>query len=87
MIKLANISAIEQHVIDFVRELRYKENLTQENLATILNVKRSFINNVESPKNRSKYNLNHIDKIASHFGISPQDFLPEKSINANKETG
>jgi len=81
MVRRAHISAIEQHVIDFVMELRYRENLTQENLATILNVKRSFINNVESPRNRSKYNLNHIDKFASHFGISPKDFFPEKSIN------
>jgi len=85
MIRLTNISAIEQHVIDFVRELRYKENLTQENLATILNVKRSFINNVESPNDRSKYNLNHIDKFASHFGMSPKDFLPEKPTNTDQE--
>jgi len=85
MIKLTNISAIEQHVIDFVRELRYRKNLTQENIATILNVKRSFINNVESPKNRSKYNLSHIDKLASHFGISPKDFLPEKPMNTDTQ--
>lgn len=40
-------------------------------------VKRTFITNVESGKNRAKYNLNHIDKMADHFGLSPKDFLPE----------
>ena len=74
-----NISEIEQHVIDFVIKLRDKKKLKQEDIATILNVKRTFVTNVESTKNRAKYNLSHIDKLADHFGISPKDFLPEKS--------
>ena len=73
-----NISAIEQYVIDFVIELRNKNNLKQDDIATILGVKRSFITNIESNKNRAKYNLMHIDKLADHFGLSPKDFLPEK---------
>ncbi len=74
-----NITEIEQHVIDFVIKLRDKNKLKQEDIATILNVKRTFITNVESSKNRAKYNLSHIDKLADHFGISPKDFLPQKS--------
>jgi len=79
MSQTLKISAIEQHVIDFVIELRNKHNLKQEDIATIIGVKRSFITNVESVKNRAKYNLNHIDKLADHFGLSPKDFLPEKA--------
>jgi transcriptional regulator with XRE-family HTH domain len=74
-----NIATIEQYVIDFVIELRIKKNLKQDDIATILGVKRSFITNIESNKNRAKYNLTHIDKLADHFGLSPKDFLPEKS--------
>ena len=74
-----NTSAIEQHVIDFVCNLRAKHNLTQENIATIIGVSRSFIKSIESGKSRAKYNLNHIDKLADHFGLSPKDFLPEKA--------
>lgn len=74
-----NISPIEQYVIDYVRKLRDTNKLDQEDIATILGVKRSFITNVESAKNRAKYNLNHIDKLADHFGLSPRVFLPEKS--------
>lgn len=74
------MAAIEQYVIDFVIKLRDKHDLNQEDIATILGVKRTFITNVESAKNRAKYNLSHIDKLADHFGISPKDFLPEKSL-------
>jgi transcriptional regulator with XRE-family HTH domain len=73
------ISAIEQHVIDFVMDLRSKHNLNQEDIANIIGSKRSFVTNIESGKNPAKYNLNHIDKLADHFGLSPKDFLPEKA--------
>lgn len=79
MSESTKISAIEQHVIDFVLELRIKNNLSQDDIATIIGTKRSFISNVESQKNRAKYNLNHIDKLADHFGLSPRNFLPEKA--------
>ncbi|RZJ86506.1 MAG: XRE family transcriptional regulator, partial [Chryseobacterium sp.] len=71
---------IEQYVIDFVRELRTKQKLRQEDIAYILDVKASFIGNVESTSNIAKYNLKHINKLADHFGMSPRDFLPIKPI-------
>lgn len=74
------ISPIEQHVIDFVKELRNVEELSQEDIGNIIGKSKSFIGNIESPKNRSKYNLNHINILADHFNISPKDFLPKKPI-------
>ena len=74
------MEAIEQYVIDFVRELRTERNLRQEDIAYILDVKPSFIGNVESTSNIAKYNLEHINKLADHFGLSPQDFLPKKPL-------
>ena len=74
-----NIAPIEQFVIDYVIKLRKLKNLNQDDIATILNVKRTFITNVESAKNRAKYNLVHIAKLADHFGMSPKDFLPKES--------
>lgn len=73
------ISDIDQYVIDFVIKLRDKHKLNQEDIATVLGVKRTFITNIESARERAKYNLIHIDKLADHFGLSPRDFLPEKS--------
>ncbi|HZW71459.1 MAG TPA: helix-turn-helix transcriptional regulator [Hanamia sp.] len=79
MAPIVKLSAIEQHVIDFVTEVRLKNELKQEDIATIIGVGRSFVAKVEDRKHRAKYNLNHIDKLADHFGLSPKDFLPEKA--------
>ena len=79
MSETVKLSAIEQHVIDFVTELRIKRQLTQADIAVIIGAGRSFVNKVEDKKERAKYNLNHIDKMADHFGLSPKDFLPEKA--------
>jgi transcriptional regulator with XRE-family HTH domain len=72
-------SVIEQQVIDFVTNLRLKRGMKQEDIATIIGVGRSFVAKIEDAKHRAKYNLNHIDKLADHFGLSPKDFLPEKA--------
>jgi len=73
------ISAIEQHVIDYVTGLRTKRGLTQEDIGVIIGAGRSFVAKVENRKERAKYNLTHIDKLADHFGLSPKDFLPERA--------
>jgi transcriptional regulator with XRE-family HTH domain len=75
-----DIAPIDQFVIDYIIKLRSQKKLNQQDIAAILNVGRTFITNVESPKNRAKYNLAHIAKLADHFGISPQEFLPKEPI-------
>lgn len=80
MNKELDISPIEQYVIDYVRELRTIKNLSQEDIGNIIGKSKSFIGNIESSKNRAKYNLNHINVMADYFGLSPRKFLPEKSI-------
>ncbi len=74
------ISPVEQHVIDFVKELRTNKKLSQEEIGNIICKSKAFIGNIESTKNRAKYNLTHINILADHFNISPKDFLPEKPI-------
>lgn len=71
---------IEQYVIDYVKELRTTEKLRQEDIAYILDVKPSFIGNVESPPNPAKYKLKHLNKLADHFGLSSRDFLPPNPL-------
>ena len=78
------MEAIEQYVIDFVKNLRTKEDLRQEDIAYILDVKPSFIGNVESNSNRAKYNLKHINILAAHFGKSPKDFMPPEALPDKK---
>lgn len=76
------ISPIEQHVIDFVKELRTRKKLSQDEIGSIISKTKSFIGNIESPKNRAKYNLTHINILADYFNISPKDFLPKDPIIA-----
>ena len=75
-----NVSAIEKFIIDYVYKLRIKNNLTQDDIATIIGVKQPFIASIENPNTRAKYNINHINLLADHFGLSPRDFLPLKPI-------
>jgi transcriptional regulator with XRE-family HTH domain len=73
-------SKMEQAVIDAVKEKRISKNMSQAKLARELDVSEGFIGNVENPKYRAKYNLNHINKLAILFKCSPRDFLPKDAI-------
>lgn len=73
-----NITDLDQHIIDFVRELRLSKELTQLDLADAIHVSRGFIKDVESPNRSAKYNLRHINALADYFNISLKDFMPVK---------
>jgi transcriptional regulator with XRE-family HTH domain len=75
-----NISAIDQYVIDFVKNLRNDKNLTQQDIADIIGLSRGFISEVEGNYSRAKYNVRHINALADYFGISPKEFLPTKAF-------
>jgi transcriptional regulator with XRE-family HTH domain len=74
-------SEIELFVINKARSLRENANISQSELAFELNVSNGFIGQVESIKSPSKYNLDHIDKLAKIFKCSPKDFLPDEPVN------
>jgi len=71
---------IEQFIIDKVREKRLKQNMSQAELARLLDVSEGFIGNVESPNYRAKYNVNHINSIARVFKCSPREFWPKEAL-------
>ncbi len=78
--KKPEISHIEQFVINKVKEKRIKLDLTQADLADELKMSKGFIGNVESPKYRAKYSLEHLNKLAKIFKCSPKDFLPKDAF-------
>lgn len=57
--------------------------MSQEDLAFLLDTTRGFVGQVESPNNPTKYNLNHLNKLAFELGCSPKDFLPNMPILDN----
>ena len=74
------LTSIEIYVIDSVKKISTEKNISQEDLASLIDVSIGFIGKVESFKYGTKYNLNHINKIAKALEISPRDLLPEKYI-------
>jgi transcriptional regulator with XRE-family HTH domain len=74
------LSLIEQHVVNVVRAKRIEKGWSQKELAYQLDVSIGFIGDIENPKYRAKYNLNHINELAKIFGCSPRDFLPEDAL-------
>lgn len=71
---------IEKYVIKQVRQKRKERKLTQAELNDLLGFGSGFVGQVESNKCRSKYNLNHLNKLAKIFDCSIRDFFPEKYI-------
>jgi transcriptional regulator with XRE-family HTH domain len=76
-----NITPIDQFVIDFIRDLRMKKNLSQQGLADILQVSKSYISSIESTNSRAKYNLRYVNILADYFDMSPREFLPFKPVS------
>lgn len=74
------LTPIEQHVVDIVRTKRIQKGWSQKELAYQLDVSIGFIGDIENPKYRAKFNLNHINELAKIFECSPRDFLPKEPI-------
>lgn len=73
-------TAFDNYVIDAVRKERMAQKISQSMLSYGIGVSRGFVGQVESPKYRTKYNLNHINEIAKFLGCSPRDFIPKEPL-------
>ena len=67
---------IDLYVIQKVKEKRLELNISQAVLAYELGVSDSFIGMAESPKYTTRYNVQHLNKLAKILECSPQEFLP-----------
>lgn len=74
------LTPIEQYVIDIAKKKRLEKGYSQKELAYEMEKSLGFIGDVENPKERAKYNLNHINELAKIFKCSPKDFLPDKPL-------
>jgi transcriptional regulator with XRE-family HTH domain len=77
---MAKKSKFEMAVVEKVKAMREEKNLTQDDIAAMLDFTRGFIGQIESPNSASKYNLDHLNRLALEFGCSPKDFIPEKAV-------
>ncbi|WP_162796300.1 helix-turn-helix domain-containing protein [Pedobacter namyangjuensis] len=80
---MAELTKIEQYVIDKVREIRLAKNFSQTKLSVYIGLSEKFVGNVESTKTSDKYNINHLNKIAAVLECSIKDFFPTNPIKTN----
>jgi transcriptional regulator with XRE-family HTH domain len=76
-------SAIDQYIIDRVREIRKQKKVSQEKLAYALGFEsKAYIGAIESnnPVRDETYNTVHLNQIARILNCSPKDFWPDKSL-------
>lgn len=74
---MGQVTKVEQYVIDRVREKRIQAGLTQAVLSVAIDLNPKFVGSVESIKKNTKYNINHLHKIAEILGCSMREFFPE----------
>ena len=72
------MTLIEEYVIARVKQLRIERAISQAALGDMMNLSRGFVGDVENPKSRAKYNINHLNALASIFECPFSDFFPEK---------
>ena len=71
---------IDLYIVNQVRDIRNDKKISQEIIAFHLGVSEGFIGQIESPKFRAKYNIDHLNSLAKLFKCSPKDFLPEEPL-------
>ncbi len=71
---------IDWYIVNRVKEIRLKKNISQEDIAVHLNLTNGFIGQVESPNYRAKYKTLHLNDLAILLECSPKDFWPEEPL-------
>lgn len=85
--KIAGKSKFDLAIIDLVKAMRVKKNLSQDDLAFFLDVTRGYIGHIESPSTRAKYNPNQLNRLAFEMKCSPREFIPDKATDEKISSG
>ena len=73
-------SKVEEYAIQKVKEKCNQADMSQAELSYRLGFSTGFVGQAESSKYSTKYNLNHLNKLAQIFECSISDFLPKPYI-------
>lgn len=74
------MTPIEDYVIQKVKQLRIEKGMSQREFGDNINLSQGFIRDCESPRKRSKYNINHLNEIVKVFGCKFSDFFPDEAL-------
>lgn len=78
-------SAIEQYIIDKVREKRKALGISQRELENRADFAGGFVGKVESPNHRAKYNFNHVNAISKVLNCKVWDLVPEYPLQSKRK--
>ena len=78
-------SLCQIEIINRIRILRLKNNISQIGLAAILDISSGQIGNIESPKFQHKYTLKQLYAIASYFNVKLDYILTGKNEALDSE--
>ena len=76
-----SLAEIEKYIISKIKEMRETKGFTQEQLSLAIGKNIGFISQIEAPSKKAKYNIIHLNLIATVLNCSPKDFWPEKPLN------
>lgn len=62
-------------VINRVKKMRVDRNISQQQLASVLDITNGTIGNIESLKYPNKYTLKQLNQIAKHFEVPIENFF------------
>ncbi|KAA6304459.1 hypothetical protein EZS27_043892 [termite gut metagenome] len=71
---------IYDYAIQVMRKKRAERGWSQQELADYMNISKTFIGNIENPRQRARLNLGHLNELAKVFQCSPKDFLPDTPL-------
>ena len=73
------ISELDFHLIERIRELRIKANMSQVAFAHKIGVSEGYIGNIENHKQPNKYNIRMLSRVAIALGLNSYlELFPEK---------
>ena len=77
------VTSVELYAIEAVRKKRLALGIDAKDLSLRIGVDGNWVGKVENPKEREKYNLNHLHEIAKVLECPISDFLPDPPLQAD----
>lgn len=75
------ISRLDLYIINRVKELREKKNISQDNLSVRMGFSEKFVGSVENPTLGAKYNIRHLNLLAKSLDCTLWDLLPKEPFD------
>ncbi|HPH47265.1 MAG TPA: helix-turn-helix transcriptional regulator [Chryseolinea sp.] len=77
------ISQLDWYLINQVKKLRKEKGISQADLSVKMGFSEKLIGSIENPTLKAKYNISHINLLATALDCTIYDLLPSKPFEHN----